>query len=161
MVSVGQGWEGYVRIKLENNSDNWSVNGTIYAIDPYLTTITLDSSVDMEKIYCIGTRTAVDTAEGIIDLTGSIEKPMFENETTNQIIWCGSNNATWYSLTDVSGYWGTNVSKCAILLMPSGLGNNLTYVLHDVKFHDYSISLGAQEITMETVSFTADNASTS
>lgn len=158
-VGVGQGWEGYVRIKLENNSDNWSWSSTV-PTDPYLTTITLDSSVDMTKIYCIGTRTAIDTAEGIIDLTGSIEKPLFDNLSYNQIVWNGS-GTTHYTLADVCGYWGSNVSKCAILLKPSGLSQNLTYVLHSVKFHDYSISVGAEEITKETASFTADNASTS
>jgi len=159
MTDVTQGWKGYVRVKLEDNSPNWS-NASGYAYDPYFTSVTLDSSVDMTKTYAIGTRTAIDTAEGVIDLTGSVERPLFDNASGNWVVWSAGQNFTHYSLPDVCGYWGGNVSKCCILLMPSGLNQNMTYVLHNAKFYDYSISVSAEDITKETASFTADNAST-
>ena len=165
MVSASEGWEGYVRIKLENNSNNWSItniNGTTYNYprDPRLTSAPFDTDVAMEKIYVIGSRTAVDTVEGVIDITGSIERPFFLNESINQIVWAANYSAvnqSQFRLADVSGLYGTNVSKCAMMIKPN---SNQTYVLHNVKFHSYGFGMASGEIATERVDFTADNIST-
>ena len=159
MVSASEGWEGYVRIKLENNSNNWSNASCGHARDPRLTSAPFDTDVAMEKIYVIGSRSAVDTVEGVIDITGSIERPFFLNESINEIVWVASGaNDTGYRLADVSGLYGTNVSKCAILVKPN---SNQTYVLHNVKFHSYGFGMAIGEIATERADFTADNISTS
>lgn len=161
MVSASEGWEGYVRIKLENNSNNWSGNASAgYAKDPRLTTAPFDTDVAMEKIYVIGSRTAVDTVEGVIDITGSIERPFFLNESINEIVWDANSslNESRYRLASVSGLYGTNVSKCAMLVKPN---SNQTYVLHNVKFHSYGFGMAIGEIATERADFTADNISTS
>lgn len=161
MVSTAQGWEAYVRVKLDNSSNNWSYNATI-PHNPYFTSSPFESSVDMTKIYVIGTRTSVDTVEGVIDLTGSIERPYFDTDTDNQFVWnANMTNVSiiHYTLADVCGLYGTNVSKCAVLVRPVGTTVNLTYTLWGVKFHDYAFALSSEETLTETASFTIDNVS--
>jgi len=173
MADIAEGWEGYCRIKLENNTDNWSrlttnVSGTPYAKNPYVRSAPFDTDVAMERIYVIGSRTPVDTTEGVIDITGSIERPFFETATDNQFIWSGITNASTilkpyentshYTLAEVCGLYGSNVSKCMILVKPV---SNQTFVLHSVKFHSYSFGLAQGETTTESADFTAKNISTS
>ena len=159
-VYATEGWHGYVRIKLDNESTNWSNNGSGYAIDPRVSSAPFDTAVGMEKVYVIGNRNAVDTVEGVIDITGSIERNLYKNLSNNQIVWNGSDggaNQTHYSLVDVTGLYGTNVSKCMMLVKPN---ENTTFVLHGVKFHDYSLSFAQGELTKESASFTVENVST-
>ena len=164
MVSASEGWEGFVRIKLEDNTANWSMdnNSGGHARDPRLTSAPFDTDVAMEKIYVIGSRTAVDTVEGVIDITGSVERPFFLNESINEIVWgatasAGANESR-FRLASVSGLYGTNVSKCAMLVKPN---SNQTFVLHNVKFHSYGFGMAQGEIATERADFTADNVSTS
>jgi len=143
-VYATEGWHGYVRIKLDNESTNWSNNGSGYAIDPRVSSAPFDTAVGVE---------------GVIDITGSIERNLFTNLSDNQIIWNGSDggaNQTHYSLVDVCGLYGTNVSKCMMLIKPN---ENTTFVLHGVKFHDYSLGVAQGELTKESASFTCDNIS--
>ena len=159
MVDATEGHEGSVRIKLENTSNNWSNTSGGYPPDPYLTSSPMDTDVSMEKIYVIGNRNAIDTVEGVIDITGSIERPLLEARTNNEIIWNATgDNASYYTLAEVCGLYGTNVSKCTMLIKPN---DNQTYVYHNVKFHSYSLGLAQGEITTESADFTADNISTS
>jgi hypothetical protein len=146
MVDATEGHEGYVRVKLEATG-NYSA-----CTDPYFTSVPFDTDVAMEKIYTIGTRNAVDTVEGVIEITGSIERPYFEAVATNDFI-----DGT-HSLADVCGLYGGNVSKCTIAVSPN---SNFTYFLHEVKFSSYSLGLAAQEITTERCDYTSNNISTS
>lgn len=145
MVDATEGHEGYVRVKLE------ATGAWTNCKDPYFTSSPFDTDVAMEKIYAIGTRNAVDTVEGVIEITGSVERPHFEAVATNDFI-DGS-----FSLADVSGLYGGNVSKCTICVSPN---KNTTFMLHDVKFHSYSLGLAAQEITNERCDYTCNNIST-
>ena len=169
-ASASEGWEGYCRIKLENYSNNWSranisnVSSECYAKDPYLTSAPFDTDVAMERVYVIGHRTPVDTTEGVIEISGSVERPFFENISDNSFIWnasiwtySGYHNTSHYSLADVCGLYGTNVSKCTILIKPNA---NQTVVLHEVKFHSYGFGLAQGEVTTEHCDFTCDNIST-
>jgi len=146
MVDAVEGHEGYTRVKLEATG-NYSA-----CTDPYFTSVPFDTDVAMEKIYTIGTRNAVDTVEGVIEISGSIERPYFEAVATNDFV----DGA--YSLADVCGLYGGNVSKCTIVVSPNA---NFTYFLHSVKFSSYSLGLAAQEITTERCDFTCNNISTS
>lgn len=145
MVDATEGHEGHVRVKLETNT--WAG-----CLDPYFSSSPFDTDVAMEKIYAIGTRNAIDTVEGVIDITGSVERPFFEAVATNDFI-----NGS-ISLVDVCGLYGGNVSKCTIMVSPNA---NATFFLHNVKFHSYSLGVAAQEITVERSDFSADNISTS
>lgn len=145
MVDANEGHEGYVRVKLETTAA-WT-NCT----DPLFTSAPFDTDVAMEKIYVIGNRNSVDTVEGVIEITGSVERPYFQAAVNNDFI-DGS-----HSLADVAGLYGGNVSKCTICISPNV---NFTYFLHSVKFHSYSLGISAQEITTERADFTADNIST-
>lgn len=144
MVDATEGHEGLVRVKLEANA--WTG-----CTDPYFTSSPFDTDVAMEKIYTIGSRNAVDTVEGVIDITGSVERPFFEAVATNDFI-----NGS-ISLVDVCGLYGTNVSKCTIMISPN---TNTTFFIHNVKFNSYSLGVAAQEITTERADFSADNIST-
>ena len=175
MVSTLQGWQGYVRIKLENESNNWSLenisnvsNAPTYPKDPYVMSAPFDTDVAMEHIYVIGTKTAIDTKDGVMEVTGSIERPLFEDQSDNEFIWNASINAStldkpyWntshYTLADVAGLYGTNVSECAMMIKPA---DNQTFVLHNVRFHSYSFGLAKGEVTTESCDFAATNISTS
>ena len=172
MVSASEGWEGFCRVKIENYSDNWSylttnVSGVPYTKDPYVTSAPFDTDVAMERIYVIGSRTPVDTTEGVIEISGSLERPFFETATDNQFIWNATINASTtakpfkntshYTLAEVCGLYGGNVSECTMLVKPS---TNQTFVLHSVKFHSYSFGLAQGEVTTEHCDFTCDNIST-
>lgn len=164
-VSASEGWEGYIRLKLENSSTNWSnasSNGKgYYPRNPYLRSAPFDTDVAMERVYVIGSRTPADTTEGVIEISGSVERPYFENSSTNEIVWGSATlagpNGSHYTLADVCGLYGDNVSACTILVKPNA---NQTIVLHDVKFHSYSFGLAQGEVTTESASFTANNIST-
>ena len=169
-VSASEGWEGYIRLKLENSSTNWSntssnANGSVvssfYPRNPYLTSAPFDTDVAMERIYVIGSRTPADTTEGVIEISGSIERPYFENASDNEIVWHPAQdegvNGSNYNLAEVCGLYGDNVSECAILIKPNA---NQTIVLHAVKFHSYSFGLAQGEVTSEHCDFTANNIST-
>lgn len=145
MVDATEGHEGFVRVKLEDTAA-WT-NCT----DPLFTSAPFDTDVAMEKIYAIGNRNAVDTVEGVIDITGSVERPYFEAAVNNNFV-DGS-----HSLADVCGLYGGNVSKCTIAVSPN---KNFTYILHEVKFSSYSLGIAAQEITTERADFTCNNIST-
>ena len=144
MVDATEGHEGFVRVKLEDTG-NWSA-----CTDPYFSSVPFDTDVAMEKIYAIGTRNAVDTVEGVIEITGSVERPFFEAVATNDFI----DGA--YSLGDVSGLVGTNVSKCTMVVSPN---SNVTFYLHEIKFNSYSLGLAAQEVTSERCDYTCNNIS--
>ena len=146
MVDANEGHEGYCRVKLEATAA-WT-NCT----DPLFTSVPFDTDVAMEKIFVIGNRNAVDTVEGVLEITGSVERPYFQAAVDNDFI-DGS-----HSLADVCGLYGGNVSKCSIAIAPNP---NFTYVLHSVKFHSYSLGVAAQEITTERADFSCDNISTS
>ena len=145
-VSAAEGWQGRTRIKLESDA-NFN-NCT----EPYLTSAPFDTDVAMERIYVIGSRTPADTTEGVIEISGSIDRPFFESSARNAIV----GSTTKYNLAQVSGLYGTNVSKCTMLVNPV---HNQTYVLHDVKFHSYSLSFAQGEVTTEHCDFTCDNIS--
>jgi len=146
MVDATEGHEGYVRVKLETTANFTACT------DPYFSSSPFDTDVAMEKIYAIGSRNAVDTVEGVIEITGSVERPYFEAVATNDFI-DGS-----HSLADVCGLYGGNVSKCTIAVSPN---SNMTVYLHEVKFSSYGLSLSAQEVTTEKCDFTCNNVSTS
>ena len=162
MVDAMEAHEASVRLKLENSSNNWSNASGGYPNDPYLTSSPMDTDVSMEKIYVIGSRNAIDTVEGVIDITGSIERPLLEAVANNRIIWdaamVSGANVSHYTLSEVCGLYGTNVSKCTMLVKPT---DNQTYVYHSVKFHSYSLGLAQGEVVTEKADFTADNISTS
>jgi len=151
-VAALEGWEGEVRIQTEKE---WAANVSWgNCTEPYLTSAPFDTDVAMEKIYVIGSRNAVDTVEGVIDITGSIERPFFESGERNKIIWDGTVQKT---LAETSGLYGTNVTGCTMKIKPV---SNQTIVLHNVKFHSYGFGLAQGEITTERADFTADNVST-
>jgi len=148
MVSTLMGWQGEVRIKLQNHTI-WT-----NATDPYLLSAPFDTDVAMEHIYVIGTKTAIDTKDGVMEITGSIERPYFESIERNRIVAGGDSG---YTLPEVSGVYGINISKCTMLVKPV---DNQTFVLHDVRFHSYSSGLAQGESTTESCDFTATNIST-
>ena len=153
MVSAAEGWEGYCRIQLQSVWDG-SPGTWTNATEPYLTSAPFDTDVAMERIYVIGSRTPADTTEGVIEISGSIDRPFFESAARNQVIWNGSAQKT---LAQTCGLYGGNVSACIMLVKPV---SNQTFVLHDVKFHSYSLTFAQGEVTGEHCDFTADNIST-
>ena len=155
MVSASEGWEGYVRIQ---SQAQWDAGPGVWsnATEPYLTSAPFDTDVAMERIYVIGSRTPADTTEGVMEISGSIDRPFFESAARNEIILVVGD--TQKTLAQTCGIYGGNVSACCMLVQPS---SNQTFVLHDVKFHSYSLSFAQGEVTGEHCDFTADNISTS
>ena len=80
-----KGWKNRIRIGLESapNESIWH-DGR----DPLLNSLTMDTSVDIDKIFVIGSRDAVSMIEGIQEVTGSLERNLYsKNATYNEFIY--------------------------------------------------------------------------
>ena len=158
-MGVRSGWAARIRIGLDtvNNNSVWCA-----AIDPRISNFEINSDYDMEKIYVLGTKTKVDTIEGTQDLTGSMERYLFADNASNQIIYVNAANNT--DLRYVSGLYGNDLVKCKVLANMTDpnatAADKFGIVIRGVKFYGYSINPSVGDTTKENVDWEGENLST-
>ena len=153
-----KGWKNRIRIGLESCS-----NESIWhdGRDPLLNSFTMDTSVDIDKVFVIGTRDAVSMIEGVQEVTGSLERNLYsKNATYNEFIYAGNNS--YLDLLTATGMYGESLQSCKILMNTTSNSASANYnrVIYGVKFHSYRTSTGAGDIVTESVDYDATNIST-
>lgn len=151
-----KGHSNKIRIGLDTvgNTSIWA------GPDPLINTLTFDTSVDMEKIYVVGDRDAVDIVEGVQEVTGSLERNLYSDNASNEIVDGG--NSTHYDLLEATGLYGDNLSQVKILFnTTSRTAGSPNRVIHGAKLHSYSTNHAATDIVTESAEYDGLNISTS
>ncbi|HDI73086.1 MAG TPA: hypothetical protein ENF58_03025 [Candidatus Altiarchaeales archaeon] len=153
-----KGWKNRVRIGLESapNESIWH-DGR----DPLLNSLTMDTSVDIDKVFVVGSRDAVSMIEGVQEVTGTLERNLYsKNATYNEFIYAGNNSHL--DLLAATGMYGESLQSCKILMNTTSSSDSADYnrVIYGVKFHSYRTSTAAGDLVTESVDYDATNIST-
>ncbi len=148
-MSAIRGWKGYVRIA--NNKSNLA-----NAPEPYLRTAPFSMEGNLEAIFIIGNKNAQFISEGNLELSGSIERVVLTDNSSNKIIW----NDSAIDLATAAGVYGDDLQEFIMHIAPNGSGTAPEFFLRGVKFANYEISIEAGEIVVESANWIAKNIST-
>jgi len=148
-VGALKGWQGKVRIVTANQGNQ---SGFEDAPDPLLTSAPFETSVDSEKVFAIGTRDAIDIILSTQEVSGSVERPFFSDNSSNQIVHAGNGSA--FTLAEVAGIEGGEPIECWMAIQPHK-DTNFCFVLKGVKFRSWSFNIAAGDITTERADFDA------
>jgi len=142
-------WAGEVRIiGADDNNSFFDV-----APDPKATRNPVSTSVPMDKIYVIGKKSPEAILEGEQEITGTIERPLFANESENYVALIGGTSKL---LTDLAGVTTASMIECKMRVRPNESSAQLKgYILSGVKFHDWGIDFAAGDMTKEHADFSA------
>jgi len=144
-----RGWQGKVRIVTATQGN---ASGFEDAPDPRLTSAPFETSVDSEKVYVIGTRDAVDILMSTQEVSGSVERPFFSDNASNQIVHAGNGSA--FTLAEVAGIEGGEPIECWMAIQPHS-NTSFVFVLKGVKFRGWSFNVAAGDVTTERADFDA------
>ena len=160
MATGAKGWRGTVRVITDtylNTSTAGRQSMFVNSSDPYVKSNPINTTVPLDKIFTIGTRAAIDIVEGEQEVTGSLERNFYVNESDNAFVRSG--NASFKTLREVSGIYGDALTKCAMQVnLEKNSSTQLIYIF-GIKFHDWSITLSAGDMIMESVTWDATNIS--
>ncbi len=149
MVTPIKGWKGEVRIIGADDNNSWFDA----APDPKATRNPISTSVPMDKIYVIGKKSPEAILEGEQEITGTIERPLFANESENYVASVSGSNKL---LTDLAGVTTASMIECKMRVRPNESSAQLKgYILSGVKFHDWGIDFAAGDMTKEHADFSA------
>ena len=149
MVTPIKGWKGEVRIIGNDDADSAFDS----APDPKALRNPISTSVPMDKIYVIGKKSPEAILEGEQEITGTLERPLFANESENYVASVGGSNKL---LTDLAGVTSSSMIECKMRIRPNESSGQLKgYILSGVKFHDWGIDFAAGDMTKEHADFSA------
>ena len=144
-----RGWKGYVRIA-DTKANLANAN------DPMLDTSPLTIGNNLESIFIIGQKTANELSAGNQDVSGTIERYVRTDNTSNQFIYDGSSNI---DLPTAAGVYGADLDEYIMHIAPNGSGNSPEFFIRGVKFDSYDITLEAGGLVKETAAWIGRNIS--
>ena len=144
-----KGWKGEVRIIGADDNNSWFDA----APDPLLERSPLSTSVPTDKVYVIGKKSPVAILEGEQEITGTVERAFFDNESANYVAIVGGELKR---LTDLAGVTETEMIECKMRIRPNESYDILPgYILKGVKFSDWGLDMAAGDMTKEHADYSA------
>ena len=148
-MGVIKAWKGEVRIIGNSDSDTAFDS----APDPKALRNPISTSVTLDKIYVIGKKSPEEILEGEQEITGTLERPLYANESENYVASVGGTSKL---LSDLAGVTESEMIECKMRVRPNESSAQLKgYILSGVKFHDWGIDFAAGDMTKEHADFSA------